>query len=123
MGKIYSVRGATTIERNEAQNITERTTELIAEMKKHIDFSCTRAVNLFITTTADVTAFYPARAVRESGLLGDCPLFSASEPPIDGALEKCIRVMLTIDTEQKDFLPKHIYLRGARALRPDLIKG
>lgn len=120
MGKIYSLRGATTVENDSAEDITERTVELIAEMKKHIDFSVSRAVNLFITTTADVTAFYPARAVRESGLLDGCPLFSALEPPIKNSLEKCIRVMLTIDTDERDFAPKHVYLHGAKALRPDL---
>lgn len=120
MGKIYSVRGATTVDDDSAADITEKTVELIAEMKKHIDFSRTRAVNLFITTTGDITSFYPARAVRESGLLINCPLFSALEPPIKGALAKCIRVMLTIDTEDKDFTAKHVYLHGAKSLRPDL---
>ena len=120
MGKIYSIRGATTADCDDAKAITESTVELIAEMKKYIDFSVARAVNIFITTTADITAFYPARAIRESGLLDGCPLFSALEPPISGSLQKCIRVMLTIDTEDENFAPKHIYLKGAAALRPDL---
>ena len=120
MGKIYSVRGATTVESDSVKDITESTTELITEIKKNIDFSRTRAVNLFITTTGDITAFYPARAVRESGLLDGCPLFSALEPPIENSLKKCIRVMLTVDTEEENFAPKHVYLHGAAALRPDL---
>lgn len=122
MGKIYSVRGATTVECDGVKDITERTVELISEIKKHIDFSRTRAVNLFITTTGDITAFYPARAVRESGLLEGCPLFSALEPPIEKSLEKCIRVMLIVDTADEKFTPQHVYLHGAKALRPDLIK-
>ena len=122
MGKIYSLRGATTVDANTAENITERSVELVAALVEKIDFTCSRAVNLFITTTADLTAFYPARAVRESGLLDGCPLFSALEPSIDGALGKCIRVMLTIETDAADFVPKHVYLRGAAVLRPDLAK-
>ena len=46
-------------------------------------------------------------------------LMDALEIDVPGALEKCIRVMLLIDTENK-IDKKHIYLRGAKRLRPDL---
>lgn len=39
-----------------------------------------------------------------------------------GVLEYCIRVVLTYNTEKTQTDIKHIYLRAAEVLRPDLLK-
>lgn len=117
--KVLAVRGATTVDRNEKTEIESKTRELIRAIVEanNLQSGCT-PVSLIISTTKDVTAFYPARAVRESGLI-DVPLFSAEEPQIEGALPLCIRMLLTFTCEDER-QASHVYLHGAATLRPDL---
>ena len=119
MSEIIAVRGATTIECDCKEEIVSKTVEL---MKKLIEANGigekTHCVSIIISTTQDIRSFYPARALRESGLI-DAPLFSCAEPDIEGALPLCIRVMLTLDGNDSN-RSKHVYLHGAQTLRPDL---
>jgi chorismate mutase len=43
------------------------------------------------------------------------------EVPVKGSLEKCIRLMVLVNTDasQKDI--RHVYLNRAETLRPDLL--
>ncbi len=122
--KISAIRGATTAEENSAAAIRESTEELVRIMiaENKIDKSARSAVSCIVSTSADITALYPARVIRESGLL-DCPMFSCLEPDMDGALPFCIRIMLTVsDTKKACADIKHVYLHEAKRLRPDLSK-
>ena len=121
--KITALRGATTIEENTREEIVSKTVELVKTLKDDNNIgSGVRAVSCLISTTVDITAFYPARAVRESGLL-DCPLMSCLEPNIENSLPLCIRVMIELASDEKtDFVPRHAYLHKAAELRPDLAK-
>lgn len=120
MNNIIAVRGATTIESDNTQEIIKKSTELIKTLIESNGIgknsSC---VSMIISTTKDITSYYPARAIRESGLI-DAPLFSCLEPDINGSLPLCIRVMLTLVCES-GVNARHVYLNGAEALRPDLI--
>lgn len=109
-----AVRGAITVRANTAEDITAASVELIGAMREKNPAA--KIVSLIISSTKDVTAKYPAAAVRESGL-SDMPLFSCAEPDIDGALPLCIRMLMYVND---DFAPKHVYLGGAAVLRPDL---
>lgn len=111
---MVAIRGAITVRENTAADIDEASVELIRTLAEKNDIA--EAVCIIISTTADITAKYPATAIRESGVLA-APLFSCAEPGIDGALKMCIRVMVLTD---KDITAKHVYLRGARSLRKDL---
>ena len=120
MKTVIAVRGATTLACDSKEEIEKKTNELISAVLQKNGLPCadTQYVSLLISTTQDIHSFYPARAVRESGLL-DVPLFSCVEPDIKGALPLCIRIMLTLACE-KECKPHHVYLHGAAALRPDL---
>lgn len=122
MGKVIAARGATTVNEDTPKEIMQKTTELIAELvkKNGLNDPDTRCISVLISTTQDIHSFYPARAVRESGLL-NAPLFSCAEPNITGALPLCIRVMITAESNAD--AAHHVYLHGAAALRPDLCKG
>ena len=95
------------------EDISSRSVELIKEILENNPYI--RVISITISTTEDITSAYPAKAIRLSGIC-DAPLFSALEPPIKGALAKCIRVMLLVES---DNAPRHIYMRGAKVLRPD----
>lgn len=119
--RVYALRGATTIETNSEAQITERTVELIEKIfaSNALDADGKSIVNCIFSTTADITADYPARAVRESGMI-TAPVFSCTEPSIEGALPLCIRAMITVADCAETPPPRHVYLHGAVCLRPDL---
>ncbi len=122
--KITALRGATTVEENTRDEIVSKTRELIEKLVADNGIGTgARAVWCLISTTADITAFYPARALRESGLLS-CPLMSCLEPNMDNALPLCIRVMIELAVDEKtEFVPRHAYLHKAALLRPDLAEA
>ncbi len=119
--QIFSVRGATTAD-NTPDSIRSRSVELMRAIIERNDLTKDglTIVHYIVGTTADLTAFYPARAIRESGLT-DAPVFSCLEPTIDGALNGCIRLLVEVsNATDADITPKHVYLHEASALRKDL---
>jgi chorismate mutase len=73
----------------------------------------------FFTVTSDLTAAFPARAAREMGWQ-HVALLDAQEIPVPGSLSRCVRVLIHWNTEKPQAEIRHVYLRGATALRPDL---
>lgn len=114
MKKLVSIRGAITANNN-ADSITRAAVKLIDRIYFRNGIADTDVVNITVSTTSDITAFYPVRAIRESG--HNVPLFSCTEPQIDGALNGCIRVMVTVWSDKP---VQNVYLNGARFLRRDL---
>lgn len=112
--KLVSIRGAVTAQNN-VKSITDASVRLIDAIYLRNGITDDDVVNVTFSLTDDITAFYPARAVREAG--HNVPLFSALEPKIVGALKSCIRVMVTCYSENP---VRNVYLNGARVLRPDL---
>ena len=121
LNRIYSVRGATTADANDATSIGERSEELVREILRLNRIGGARKiVHIVFSTTDDLTAAYPATAVRLAGLT-DAPLFSCKEPAVDGALPLCIRALVLIaEYDGDETPPAHVYLHGAKKLRPDL---
>ena len=111
-----AIRGATTVNNDNAEEIKESVKELLTEIKIQNALNLEEIVCITFSNTSDLRSFYPAKAAREAGFYS-APLFSALEPEIDGALKKCIRVMILTESNNQ---PKHVYLRGAAALRRDL---
>lgn len=125
INQLLSIRGATTIECNSSEQIIERSVELIKDIVSKNALNNKdkfEIVDCIISTTGDITAFYPARAIRESGII-DTALFSALEPQIDNSLALCIRVLLHVANYGDRVAPKHSYLHGAKNLRKDLNEG
>ncbi len=118
---VRAIRGAITVENNDKDEILSATKELLEKIISENNASKEDMVDIIFTLTPDLNAVFPARAAREIGF-SDVPLMCMSEIPIDGALEKCIRILLTINTEKSQKEIKHVYLRGAVVLRPDLAK-
>ena len=110
------IRGATTIERDEKEEIQAAVKELLDKITLSNRIEKSEILSIVFSSTSDIHAYYPAKAAREAGYESSS-LFSSMEPEIDGGLPLCIRVMLFLE---KNILPKHIYLRGARVLRKDV---
>ncbi len=111
------IRGATTIDHDEKDEIREAVKELLEQIVNRNSLLRDEILSIVFSSTADIHSYYPAKAAREAGF-ECCSLFSAQEPVIEGALPLCIRVMLFVE---KEFTPHHIYLRGAKVLRKDIM--
>lgn len=113
------VRGATTVEQNEREEILTATQQLLALMIRHNGIQKEDVASATFTVTKDLDAEFPALAARQIGWL-DVPLLCGYEISVPGGLPKCIRVMLhwNIDKPQNEI--HHIYARNAERLRPDL---
>lgn len=117
-----AIRGATTAASNTREAIFEASTEMLEEIIRLNNINQKDMVDIIFTVTPDLTAVFPAAAVREMGIT-DVPLLDMSAPDICGALKMCIRVMVHINTDMENCDLKHVYLRGAKELRPDLVKN
>ena len=73
-------------------------------------------VSVIFTVTPDLDKVFPAVAARKMGIV-DVPLLDMSEPEIDGALKKCIRILMHINSDKQNKDMVHAYLRGATVLR------
>ncbi len=121
MGQLLcrGVRGATTVETNTAEAILNATTELLQTMVEANGIEQERVASVLFTTTMDLNAAFPAVAAREIGWT-DIALLNAHEMAVPGALPRCIRILLHLNTERTAKQIRHIYLREATKLRPDL---
>jgi chorismate mutase len=112
------IRGATTVEANSGEAILEATAELLAAMVKANEIEAEDVASAFFTTTPDLNAEFPALAARRLGW-DDVPLLCGHEMAVPGSLPMCLRILLHVNTDKTAAQIAHVYLRGARALRPD----
>ncbi len=110
------IRGATTIASDCKEEVQKSVGELLEQIVIRNGLKPNEMVSIVFSNTSDIHSYYPAKAAREAGF-ESCSLFSVQEPDIDGGLPLCIRVMLFVE---KNLVPKHVYLRGAKVLRKDL---
>lgn len=111
------IRGATTIERNDREEILSATTELLQLMIRQNDLHTEDIASAIFSLTEDLDAEFPAVAARMLGWT-EVPLMCTREIPVPGSLGKCIRVLLHVNTTRSLSEIQHVYLRGAVNLRP-----
>lgn len=116
--RLFALRGANSVEANEADAILRGTDVLMREMMERNTLSPEAMVSVIFTLTDDLDAQFPALAARRLGL-ERVPLLCAREIPVPGSLPRVIRVLLHYYADE-DHEPRHVYLGEARALRSDL---
>ncbi len=117
---IRGIRGATSVETDDRDAVLDATAELLREvLDRNAVTDLERVSSAFFTTTPDLVSCFPAEAARGVGF-GAVPLLCASEIDVAGALPQLIRVLLHVDTDLAQHDVQHVYLRRAKALRPDL---
>jgi len=115
------IRGATTIESDTQENVLAATRELLnAIMTSNPDLKTDAIASAFFTVTDEIGSAYPALAARQMDW-DQVPLMCAREIPVAGSLPLCIRVLILWNTNKIQKEIKHVYLRGAMKLRPDLV--
>ena len=113
------VRGATTVAENGAAAILEATRELLQAIAAANGMDELDIASVIFTTTPDLDAAYPAAAARQLGWTHTA-LMCVLEMAVPGSLPRCIRVLIHWNTDRSLDELRHIYLREARSLRPDL---
>ena len=116
--RLFALRGANSVEANEANAILEATDQLIRELMDRNSLAAEAMVSCIFTLTDDLNAEFPAVAARRLGL-DRVPLLCAREVPVPGALPRVIRALVHYYADD-GHEPQHVYLGAARALRRDL---
>lgn len=118
---LRGVRGATTVEDNEPNQIRERVQEMLSALTKANDIDTIDIAAAIFSTTPDLNSAFPATGARALGWT-EVPLFGTQEIDNPSAVSKCVRVLLLWNTERPQSQITHLYLHNAAILRPDLSK-
>jgi chorismate mutase len=113
------IRGAITAEENTVAAIKAATRELLEHIVAANALDMADVASVIFTATPDLDAVYPAVVAREMGWV-NVPLLCMQEMVVQGSLPRCIRVLLHWNTDRAQADIHHIYLGGARVLRPDI---
>lgn len=116
--RLCAVRGATKVDRNDAEDVLAATEELMRELITRNELAPEQIVSCIFTSTGDLNAEFPAVAARNVGL-ESVPLLCAREIDVPGAMRSVIRVLVHYYAPP-DHEPSHAYLGEAQELRSDL---
>jgi chorismate mutase len=116
--RMFALRGATTVDRNDAEAIVGATEWLMREIMKRNELRPEDVISCIFTLTDDLNAEFPAVAARRVGF-DRVPLMCAREIPVPGSLPRVIRVLMHFNADD-EHVTQHVYLGEARALRADL---
>ena len=115
------IRGATQIDENSVDAMEEGVAELCRAISDANAVSQDEIVWAIFTVTHDLDADFPARAARTKGGWDRVPMICSREIPVPGSLARTVRVLVHVDSGSPSDA-RHVYLRGAKVLRPDLHK-
>jgi chorismate mutase len=116
--RLFALRGAISVERNNAQDVLDATTELMREIMRRNALEPGMVVSCIFTATRDLNAEFPAVAARAVGF-DRVPLLCAQEIPVPRSMPRVIRALIHYHAGE-EHVPEHVYLGDARALRADL---
>lgn len=111
------IRGATTVERNDREEILRATRELLDVIVRLNGLRSEDVAYVWFTVTPDLDAEFPAFAARELGWT-EVPLMCGREIPVSGALAYCIRALISWNTSKTQHEVRHVFLHRAKELRP-----
>ena len=114
------VRGAITVDNNTKEDIKHAVVELLDKMLKENDIKVEDISFAIFTLTQDLNADFPAKYARLCCGFNKVAMMCYHELNVQGALAKCLRILLNINTNKTQSEIKHIYLKGAKILREDI---
>ncbi len=116
---VRALRGATTVPENSRAAILQATDELLRALMEANDLVSANILSAVFSATDDLDAAYPAEAARALGWR-HAGLMCLQEMHVPGSLRRCLRVLVTIESELPQEGLTHCYLHEAATLRPDL---
>ncbi len=110
------IRGATVADANTGEAIHGATTELLETLIDRNGLVERDIASLIFTMTPDLNAAFPAAAARRLGW-NSTALLGAVETDVPGSLNRCIRILILVNTEKEAQELVNVYLRGTDTLR------
>ncbi|WP_369769884.1 chorismate mutase [Gloeocapsa sp. PCC 73106] len=120
MAKVYGIRGATTVLVNTTTAIREAVMELLDTIELHNHLNTEDIISVIFTATRDLDAIFPAAIARERPNWDHIPLLDLQQMHVQKSLERCIRILIYINSPHDSSEITHVYLRNAKNLRPDI---
>ena len=111
------IRGAIAVSANSRKSILAATKKLLSKMVRVNELETKDIAAIFFTTTPDLDAEFPAAATRELGWPSNLALLCGHEMNVPGALPRCLRVLMIVNTEKGSDSITHIYLGEAKKLK------
>ena len=115
-----NIRVAITAE-NTKEDILAKTELMLKRIIEENDIETDDILSILFTATKDLDKVYPAVAARGLGITR-AALMCMQEMYVEGSLQKCIRVMVTVKSDKNQKEANHVYMGEAEKLRPDLKK-
>jgi chorismate mutase len=116
---VRGIRGAITVERDEPLLLLDATERLLRAIVEQNAIDSEDVASALFTLTPDLVSEFPAAAARRMGWVR-VPLLNFTEIAVPGGLARVIRVLIHVNTDKRQDEIVHVYLDGARILRPDL---
>jgi chorismate mutase len=116
---VRAVRGAVQVEADDRDEILAAVAELITAVLDRNGLTSEDLISVIFTATPDLTAEFPAYAARLAGVT-DVPLLGAVEMAVPGSMPRVLRLLAHVESDRPRGQLRHVYLRGAAALRTDL---
>ena len=110
------IRGATAAAENTAEAIYEATRELLSKLIEANEIEEQDVAAAYFTMTPDLNACFPAAAARQLGW-NSTALMGATEVDVPGSLERCIRILILLNTDKAPADLVNLYLNGTATLR------
>ena len=113
------IRGATTVTVDSPAAIAAATVEMLEAITRLNAADTADIAAATFSTTPDLSSAFPAAAARAIGWTM-VPMLCHHEIAVPDALPHCIRVLVLWNTGKRQEEIRHVYLRDAVKLRPDL---
>ena len=110
------IRGAITVKENSVESIEEATVKLLSELVKSNNIESALISHVIFSLTSDLNAAFPAKFARTKLEWNDVPMLCFNEIDVPNSLRMCLRVLIVLNCND-DFVPKFVYLEGAKDLR------
>ena len=117
MSKVRGIRGATTADSNNREAILDATRELLEKLVEANEVETDDIAAVTFSTTRDLDAAFPAVAARVHMGWSEVAMMCGHEMDVPGGQERCIRVMILVNTDKRPDELERIYLRDAANLR------
>ena len=114
------IRGAIVVGENKKEEIWQAAKMLLSQILRRNKVKPEDIGACIFSCTSDLTAGFPATGARQMEGFDKVPLFDTRVPEVDDSMERCIRVLLLVDTDIKQADIQHVYMGKAQELRPDL---
>lgn len=116
---LRAIRGAVQVSADDRAEILAAVAELVHAVLERNGLDPDDLVSIVFTATPDLVAEFPAYAARQAGIT-DVPMICATEIAVPGSMPRVLRLLAHVETDRARHELRHVYLRGAAALRTDL---